>query len=251
MTSCKLPEPGAPGVLLRGGADDVGLPRALGPTPPAACPGEAVEVLDDVVRVVAEGHERDAYDGARAAAAAHAVHGDADPSAQVVDDVGRRDLDSRALTLGIVGIAAAHEILEPHRGDRARRGVVRGRFVREAHDVADAVLVQHAPVGPARVRHPGERDRLACDPVEVVGHAQVAEEAGIRAGREDAAGDSSTGSLVREALAVMVVGLVTDAVGDESVDLGVLVAELVQDRPRSSSLFFIPASQLLYKQASF
>ena len=62
-----------------------------------------------------------------------------------------------------------------------------GCVVREAHDVADAVLVQQRPVGAARVRHSRERDRIARDPVEVVGHAQVAEEPGVRAGREQRA----------------------------------------------------------------
>ena len=42
------------------------------------------------------------------------------------------------------------------------------------------------PVGAAGIRHARERDRLARDPVEVVGDAEVAEEPGVRAGREHA-----------------------------------------------------------------
>ena len=80
----------------------------------------------------------------------------------------------------------AHLILQPDRGERARRGVVRRDVVREAHDVADPFGSEQRPVGPAGIRHARERDRCARDPVEVVGYAEVAEKAGVRADGQEA-----------------------------------------------------------------
>jgi len=93
-TSCKRP-------------DDPGLPRALGPTAPAPAPGDAVEVRDDRVGIVAEGHERDADDGAGPAATAHAVHRDADSAFEMRDHVGRGCFDEGALPFRFGRVAAA------------------------------------------------------------------------------------------------------------------------------------------------
>ena len=98
---------------------------------------DSVEVLDDRVRIVAELYERDAEDGARPAAATHAVHGNADAAGDVIDDVGGRAFDHRPLGLGIGRSAPAEEILQPERVRGTRRRVVGERVVGEAHDVAD------------------------------------------------------------------------------------------------------------------
>ena len=81
-------------------AHDVGLPLAFGPAAAAAADGEAVQVVDDGVGLVAELHERDADHGAGAAAAAHAVHGDADARVDVRDHVGRGGEHELAFAFG-------------------------------------------------------------------------------------------------------------------------------------------------------
>ncbi len=166
------------------GGDHFRLPRALGPAPATAPDRQPVEMVDDRLGVVAEPHERDAEHGPGAAAAAHAVHRDPDALLDVRDDVGGRRVHELALAIGIARRVAAHEILQAHRGDRARRRVVGRLVVGQAHDVPDALAGEQHPVGAARIGHARERDGGAAHPVEVVGHAQRAEEAGVRAGRQ-------------------------------------------------------------------
>ena len=79
------------------GADDVGLPVAFGPAAAAAADGESVQVVDHGFGIVAEPHQRHAEHGSGPAAAAHAVHGDADAALEVRDHVGGRgDAPARA-----------------------------------------------------------------------------------------------------------------------------------------------------------
>jgi hypothetical protein len=94
-------------------------------------------------------------------------------------------VDELLLAIGITRCVAAHEVLETERADRAGRRVVGRGVVREAHDVADPLGGEQRPVGPARIGHARQRDGGAAHPVEVVGYAQRAEEAGVRAGRQE------------------------------------------------------------------
>jgi hypothetical protein len=112
------------------------------------------------------------------------MHRDANTAFEMRDDVVGRAHDGRAFGGGVGRRSAAHEILQTHRKDGTRRGVVARRIVGEAHHVADALGVQERPVGATRIRHADERNRLARDPVEIIGHAQLAEPfPGVRAGR--------------------------------------------------------------------
>ena len=196
LTSCRRPEPGADrsgddadngaGVVTRPTRPTCRLPRALGPTAPAArLARRGRGASTTVVGIVAERHERDADDGAGAAASAHAVHRDADAAFEVRDDVGRGVLDERALALGIVRVAAAHEILQPDRGDRARRGVVRA--ARRARGTRRGRCRSRAAASSRRgpgYDMPASATGCARDPVEIVGNAEVAEEPGVRARRQ-------------------------------------------------------------------
>ena len=73
-----------------------------------------MQVVDNVVGVVAELYQRDTDDGSGAPPAAHAMHRDANPALQMLGHVsGGRD-DEIAFSFFIVRVAAADEVLEPH-----------------------------------------------------------------------------------------------------------------------------------------
>jgi hypothetical protein len=90
------------------------LPRAFGPTASSSPDGDAVQVVDNVVGVVAELHQGDTDDGSGAASAAHAMHCNADAPLQMVSHVGGSRDNEIAFSFFIVGVAAADEVLKAH-----------------------------------------------------------------------------------------------------------------------------------------
>ena len=97
-----------------------------------------MQVLDHVLGLVAQPHERNADHGPGATAPAHAVNGDTRAAVELGDyGVGCLP-DELAFTFGIGRRIAAHEILQADRRERARRRVVGRNLVGQAYDVADA-----------------------------------------------------------------------------------------------------------------
>ena len=61
---------------------------------------------------------------------------------------------------------------------------------------------EQRPVGATRIRHPGERDGSPAHPVEIVGNAERAEKAGMRADRQQAQRHRVVGVMVNQAVKV-------------------------------------------------